>query len=1683
MNFKKFRSKSEYSLNVNTLGLLFFILVSLINNSSNLETNKFKSIEIIQSETLENEELDNNQDDDVAEDSESVLGEEPQSSEALFSSFSQQESYIALARDNMNTLVGFKVTSTSSVLPKIEENKGIVFTDNTSQASALFLDKKIAGSESGFSTYFVMDVYKTNSSKPADGFVFLLAGATNELGSTGGGLGYSGILKSIGIEFDFWNNENIEPPVHTTIFTNGVHSSGFTPENGAIIDNQFENVWNGKTLDQIVRSYNIWIDYNKTSQEVYLRVSFDGDRPETVTKTFNNISIDNTAGSSYFAGFTAATGGSSAKFALSKWYFSTNYLSGSIVPSTINYSEDLTPPSIPELVTTFEESNIKILLSSSDNINTPEELTYQYSFDNVDWLNYSGSIIFADDNSKTNIYVKAYDTSGNISEVRTSKIKPLININFNNANTTSANILAGDNYNQPTNPSDFQNYTFKGWYTEAGPYLSNQKIYEDLDIFAVWTIDEQEESFLNTALILNDANANYATGSMLISSDVTNTFNNIVIKSSLTPTVLDEISIDINKVYIGLGDGLKNQIATVSTSENGINGNDLRLNFIEPLSQFRNGDFSITTTPTLTYSDNLESSYLDNWTIFNKKFTPTEPVLRGNATTSTRYYDDGSVKVNTPTVTYNTYTVARPIQPDGSTSITLKLSGSVTTNSTYGHSSFGPYVESGFFSATEFDDIQFSWKADAVTDNFQVLAYLLIHDENGALLTGTSGNKLILNKSGSGKITDYQIEKISLAGLGITPQSKLKFRFVGGSWDANGKGGLGATFEITNVSVKQKTLSASIVEKIARNITFVNNSDNPDTNQIQKINILTSNSASITNEYNLYLNINPVNDPPTHGGTSVLNFSQNQVINFNLNSNNHFSDPDNAIVFSLVQGTLPQSLALNTNGFISGTLLNSDVGTHLFVLRATETIESALFVEKDYTLNVANVNDAPTANNNVISPSYDAVIGSDNSFVIPTDLFIDIDQDPLTYTLSGVPSGMNYNSSTNTLSGTPSGPARAVTVTITAKDPSNAVATRTFVINLVAGRIDLKKVDNTLIQSVTQDAGTNLNLPTPIQTAYDFDGWYNDIGLTSSFTNTVMPASLISLYAKFTPTTYNIVYNNLLNSDNTLNAISTYNIETPTFSFNSPSRIGYNFAGWFSNPNYTGDPITQLVTGTYGDFNIYAKWTPIIYNINYFNLEESLNNPTTYTIETLDIMLREPKEKTGRLFLGFYNNSQLSGEKVRTIKQGTTGNINIYANLVIIDYYLRFLDQDVLIAEYAKGFDEETFDVVVPTDKEGYTFVNWSSEIPSRMPNRSIDIFANYTINEYKLTIKNTLDEEVIEKTLTFGEELISHLPVPEEVEGYTLIGFETLAPENMPASDLELNIVYEVKQFNLILSNSLGETVLEQLIDFNADLSIIDLEPKEIKGYEFDSWSLELPENMPANDLTLVALYNKLSEFELVFIGIDDVVISTSKFSENQSLSEVVLPNLSNDPRFDFEGWDKTIPDVMPNEKVEIRALGRLRTVELTLLNEDLTVFDTIIANVGQNKTLPTLELLGYNFLGWRFGNSVLNSINAPISDADLIAVFEPKVYVVSVTIGSRDLDIGIAFNQPVGQLPQAALFGYVFEGWKQYIDGPFIDANTTFNDVDNINLVPVFRRLNAVETLIATPGFIINLILSYID
>jgi len=54
-----------------------------------------------------------------------------------------------------------------------------------------------------FSTYFS---FKMHAGSLADGIVFVVQTASNEAGAVGGGLGYSGVDKSFGVEYDTWRN-------------------------------------------------------------------------------------------------------------------------------------------------------------------------------------------------------------------------------------------------------------------------------------------------------------------------------------------------------------------------------------------------------------------------------------------------------------------------------------------------------------------------------------------------------------------------------------------------------------------------------------------------------------------------------------------------------------------------------------------------------------------------------------------------------------------------------------------------------------------------------------------------------------------------------------------------------------------------------------------------------------------------------------------------------------------------------------------------------------------------------------------------------------------------------------------------------------------------------------------------------------------------------------------------------------------------------------------------------------------------------------------------------------------------------------------------------------------------------------------------------------------------------------
>ena len=126
---------------------------------------------------------------------------------------------------------------------------------------------------------------------------------------------------------------------------------------------------------------------------------------------------------------------------------------------------------------------------------------------------------------------------------------------------------------------------------------------------------------------------------------------------------------------------------------------------------------------------------------------------------------------------------------------------------------------------------------------------------------------------------------------------------------------------------------------------------------------------------------------------------------------------------------------------------------------------------------------------------------------------------------------------------------------------------------------------------------------------------------------------------------YTITYEN--GSD-----INTITIDGGSLATNKEvSKTGYRFIGW-----YDGDVQFDFSKPVKKDTKLVAKFEAINYQITYENDGNSVNNPTSYNIETEDIILLNPT-KEGYKFLGWYDGDT----KVEKITKGTTGDIKLVA--------------------------------------------------------------------------------------------------------------------------------------------------------------------------------------------------------------------------------------------------------------------------------------------------------------------------------------------------------------------------------------------------------------------------------------
>ena len=130
-----------------------------------------------------------------------------------------------------------------------------------------------------------------------------------------------------------------------------------------------------------------------------------------------------------------------------------------------------------------------------------------------------------------------------------------------------------------------------------------------------------------------------------------------------------------------------------------------------------------------------------------------------------------------------------------------------------------------------------------------------------------------------------------------------------------------------------------------------------------------------------------------------------------------------------------------------------------------------------------------------------------------------------------------------------------------------------------------------------------------------------------------------------------------------------YNVLNLPIVLKNATKLGHNFVGWYDNPEFNGNPITEIAANSTGDITLYAKWEVSVFDITY-ELNGGTNaseNPDQYDVNKLPLLLEEPT-KTGYNFLGWY----LGDEKVDSIADGTIGEVKLVAKWEIATYNITF---------------------------------------------------------------------------------------------------------------------------------------------------------------------------------------------------------------------------------------------------------------------------------------------------------------------------------------------------------------------------------------------------------------------------
>ena len=182
--------------------------------------------------------------------------------------------------------------------------------------------------------------------------------------------------------------------------------------------------------------------------------------------------------------------------------------------------------------------------------------------------------------------------------------------------------------------------------------------------------------------------------------------------------------------------------------------------------------------------------------------------------------------------------------------------------------------------------------------------------------------------------------------------------------------------------------------------------------------------------------------------------------------------------------------------------------------------------------------------------------------------------------------------------------------------------------------------------------------------------------------------------------------------------------------------------------------------------------------------------------------------------------------------------------------------------------------------RTGYTQVGWATvdggekvydlkDIYTK--NEALTLYPVWNTNKYTITFDTNGGSEIAPITQDYGTEIT--VPDNPTRKGYTFKGWDKEIPETMPAENITVKAQWEINQYTIAFDTNGGSEIAPITQDYGTEITAPDNPTR--KGYTFKGWDKEIPETMPAENITITARWKDTEK------PTGEIIIGTNKWNE----------------------------------------------------------------------------------------------------------------------------------------------------------------------------------------------------------